>query len=206
MTDRPTATAEQHEDMTTPSSRPSLGQLGRTWFAIGSQSLGGGPSTNYMIRSLMVERTSWIPTDVFRECWAIGQASPGIHLVAMAGLLGHYLCGMRGIAIAVAAFVIPSAIITALFTAGLEQVEQFAIVQWMLRGIIPATAGMTLSLAVFFGRSTARKGKIGLIDWAIVLVAAILVGVVKAPFGLILTWLGSHRGPHGWLVQWTCGR
>jgi chromate transporter len=186
MTDTRPAATEQPQHITTPSSRPSLGQLGRTWFAIGSQSLGGGPSTNYMIRSLMVERTKWIPTQVFRECWVIGQASPGIHLVAMAGLLGHYLCGMRGIAVAVAAFVIPSAIITALFTAGLERVEQFAIVQWMLRGIIPATAGMTLSLAVFFGRSTARKGKLGLIDWAVVLVAALLVAVAKAPVVLIL--------------------
>jgi chromate transporter len=186
MTDTPAAAAEQREEMTPPSSHPSLAQLGRTWFAIGSQSLGGGPSTNYMIRSLMVERTRWIPTEVFRECWVIGQASPGVHLVAMAGLLGHYLCGLPGIVIAVTAFVIPSAILTALFTAGLEQVEQFPIVQWMLRGIIPATAGMTLSLAVFFGRSTARKGKIGLMDWAVVLVSAILVGIVRAPVVLIL--------------------
>jgi chromate transporter len=166
--------------------RPSLWELGKTWFAIGSQSLGGGPSTNYMIRSLMVERTKWIPTDVFRECWAIGQASPGVHLVAMAGLLGHYLCGIPGIVIAVATFVVPSAILTALFTAGLELVEQFPVVQWMLRGIIPATAGMTLSLAVFFGMSTARRGKVGLADCVTVIISAVLVGVVKAPVVLIL--------------------
>mgnify|MGYP003348658925 CR=1 FL=1 len=68
--------------------RPTLFQLARTWFAIGTQSLGGGPSSLYMIRSLMVERTRWIPPETFRECWSIGQASPGIHLVALAGLLG----------------------------------------------------------------------------------------------------------------------
>lgn len=166
--------------------RPSLMQLGRTWFAIGSQSLGGGPSTSYMIRSLMIERTKWVPFETFRESWIIGQASPGIHLVALAGLLGHYLCGMWGIVVSVAAFVIPSAIITTFFTAGLLQVEQFPIVQWMLRGIIPATAGMTLSLAIFFGRSTARRGKIGLLDWAVVIVATLFVAVIKAPVALIL--------------------
>jgi chromate transporter len=169
-----------------PAPQPSLMKLGRTWFAIGSQSLGGGPSTSYMIRSLMIERTKWVPFETFRECWIIGQASPGIHLVALAGLLGHYLCGPWGIPVSVAAFVIPSAIITTFFTAGLLQVEQIPIVQWMLRGIIPATAGMTLSLAIFFGRSTARKGRIGLVDWAVVIVATILVGVVKAPVVLIL--------------------
>jgi chromate transporter len=184
MSDAAAALATKTSDSTPP--RPSLMQLARTWFAIGSQSLGGGPSTSYMIRSLMIERTKWVPFETFRESWIIGQASPGIHLVALAGLLGHYLCGMWGIVVSVAAFVIPSAIITAFFTAGLQQVEQFPIVQWMLRGIIPATAGMTLSLAIFFGRSTARKGKIGLADWTVIIVATLLVGVVKAPVVLIL--------------------
>jgi chromate transporter len=134
----------------------------------------------------MVERTRWIPPETFRECWSIGQASPGIHLVALAGLLGHHLGGMRGIAVAVAAFIVPSSIITTIFTAGLVEVEQFPIVQGMLRGIIPATAGMTLALAAFFGRTTARKGVMGVGDWAIVLASAILIAVVKAPVLFIL--------------------
>ncbi|MFN0071557.1 MAG: chromate transporter [Chloroflexota bacterium] len=166
--------------------RPSLLMLARTWLAIGSQSVGGGPSTMYMIRSLMVERTRWISPETFRECWTIGQASPGIHLIALAGLLGHQLHGKRGIAVAVIAFVVPSAIITTLFTAGLELVESQPVVQGMLRGIIPATGGMTLSLAFFFGRTTARKGRIGWADWLIVLVAAMLVGGAQAPVVLVL--------------------
>ena len=186
MTDAAIDAEEKLTEADAESARPTLAQLGRTWFAIGSQSLGGGPSTSYMIRSLMIERTRWIPFDTFRECWIIGQASPGIHLVALAGLLGHHLCGKWGILVAVSAFVVPSAIITTFFTAGLQQVEQFPIVQWMLRGIIPATAGMTLSLAVFFGRSTARKGRIGIADWGVVIVSLILIGVVKAPVVLIL--------------------
>ena len=169
-----------------PRERPTLLQLARTWTAIGTQSLGGGPSTLYMIRSLMVERTRWVDPTTFRETWSIGQASPGIHLVALAGLLGHHLCGVRGIAVAVAAMIIPSSIITALFTAGLEEIQRFPLVQGMLRGIIPATGGMTLALAIFFGRSAARKGRIGLVDWGIIVVAGVLVGVAKAPVVLIL--------------------
>jgi len=186
MNDASLITGDDRGDTSIPDDRPSLAKLARTWIAIGSQSLGGGPSTMYMIRSLMVERTKWVPTSTFRECWAIGQASPGIHLVALAGMLGHHVSGIWGIPVAVAAFVIPSAILTGLFTAGLELVEQFPVVQWMLRGIIPATAGMTLALAVFFGRTTARKGRQGLVDWCIVLVAAELVGVVEAPVLFIL--------------------
>lgn len=176
------------------SARPSLARLARTWAAIGSQSLGGGPSTLFMIRALMVERTRWVPPERFREYWSIGQTSPGIHLVALAGMLGNHLCGKWGILVAVAAFIVPSAFLTALFTAGLEQLEQFPIVQAMLRGIIPATAGMTLALAYFFGRTTARRGRVGMIDWGIVLVSAVLIGVVKAPVFLILLGAAIIRG------------
>lgn len=154
--------------------------------AIGSQSLGGGPSTLAMIRAMMVERTRWVPFDRFRETWSIGQASPGIHLVALAGMLGHQLCGRWGIPVAVAAFVVPSAFLTTLFTAGLEQIERFEVIQWALRGIIPATAGMTLALANFFGKSTARAGRVGVLDWLTVAIAAFFVGAVKWPIVLIL--------------------
>lgn len=188
MTDTPAAPSDD-----APRARPSLFQLARTWFDIGTQSLGGGPSSLFMIRALMVERTRWIPANRFSEMWSIGQASPGIHLVALAGLLGHYLCGMPGILVAVCAFIVPSAIITTLFTAGLEELQRFPIVQSMLRGIIPATAGMTLALAWFFGRTTARTGRIGLVDWTIVIVAAILIGAVKAPVLLILLGAAAIR-------------
>ena len=43
-----------------------------------------------------------------------------------------------------------------------------------------------MALAVFFGRSTARKGRFGAIDWLVVGIAALLVGIVKAPVVLIL--------------------
>jgi hypothetical protein len=56
----------------------------------------------------------------------------------------------------------------------------------MLRGIVPATGGMTMALGVFFGKTAARKGAIGLFDWAVIVAAGILVGVSQAPVLLIL--------------------
>ena len=169
--------------------RPSLLALARTWVAIGSQSLGGGPSTLYMMRSLLVERHGWLDARVFRECWAIGQASPGMHLIALSGLLGERLAGLPGIVVSVTAMVLPAALITILLTAGLVEIEQHPLVQSMLRGVVPATGGMTLAMAVFFGRTSARKGRVAVVDWLLVTVAALLAGLARLPVLLILAGL-----------------
>ena len=54
----------------------------------------------------------------FGEAWALSQLSPGIHLVALAGLIGRRAAGWRGILAAVAEMMIPAAAITVALTAG----------------------------------------------------------------------------------------
>lgn len=174
---------------TRPTTKPSLLALARAWVAIGSQSLGGGPSTLYMMRAVLVEQRRWADASIFRDCWSICQASPGIHQIALAGLLGERVRGLPGMAISVVAFVLPSAFITVLFTAGLVEVEQFPLVQGLLRGILPATGGMTLALATFFALAAMRPGRARYFDLLVVAVAAVLVGVAKLPVPLIV--LGS---------------
>jgi chromate transporter len=154
--------------------------------AIGSQSLGGGPSTLYMMRMLLVERHRWISAEAYRENWAIGQTSPGMHLVALAGLLGERMAGTPGLVVSVAAMVLPSALITVLMTAGLVEVERHPLVQAMLRGIVPATGGMTLAMAVFFGRSAARGGRLAVVDWLVVAIGALLLAAAGLPVVAIL--------------------
>jgi chromate transport protein ChrA len=65
---------------------PSSRTLARAWFDIGTQSVGGGTSTLFMMRRILVERSGWITLREFTEAWALSQLSPGIHLVALAGL------------------------------------------------------------------------------------------------------------------------
>lgn len=183
------STAHPAATETHSAARPSLLALARAWVAIGSQSLGGGPSTLYMMRSVLVEQRRWADAAIFRDCWSICQASPGIHQIALAGLLGERVRGLPGMVISVVAFVLPSAFITVLFTAGLVEIEQFPLVQGLLRGILPATGGMTLALATFFALAAMRPGRTRYFDLFAVAVAAVLVGVVKLPVPLIV--LGS---------------
>lgn len=155
----------------------SVGRLARTFFAAGSQSLGGGPSTLYLMRLYLVDRFRWVTAREFLEDWALSRVSPGIHLVANAGLLGRRLDGLRGVAVATASLVIPASVIAALITAGYALVRDQPLVRAALAGIEPVTLGLTVGMNLTLVRATVRRGKRAGIDWLAYALAA-LAGLV----------------------------
>jgi chromate transporter len=155
---------------------PSSRALARAWFDIGTQSVGGGSSTLFMIRRILVERHGWITARDFTEAWALSQLSPGIHLVALAGLLGREMAGLRGVLVAVAGMMVPAAIITAVATALLGQVAQHPLTIAALAGIGPVAGGMTIGLALTLVRPVLQRGRYAILD----------VAVMVAAFGILI--------------------
>ena len=106
----------------------------------------------------------------FGEAWALSQLSPGIHLVALAGLIGRRAAGWRGVVAAVAGMMIPAGLITA-----------SPIARAALAGVAPVTGGMTIATAGLLVRASARHGRTHVaIDLAVSLafvVAAVFLGV-----------------------------
>jgi chromate transporter len=141
-------------------------ELARGWLAIGTQSIGGGTSTLLMIERLVVERHRWLSAREYGEAWALSQLSPGIHIVALAGLLGRHVAGWRGVIVAVGAMMIPASAITVALTAGYGLIAESPIVRAALAGVAPVTGGMTIAVAVILVRSTARHGRSRFVDVA----------------------------------------
>jgi chromate transporter len=171
-------------------------ELARAWFAIGTQSVGGGTSTLMLIRRFIVERHGWVSVREFTEDWALSQLSPGIHLVALAGLLGRRIAGWRGVIVSVGAMMVPAAIVTTVMTAVFGAVADHPLARAALAGMTPVTGGMTLALAALLARETRRHGRLAKVDLAVVLVAfgilqftstsSIVVIVAGAGLGAIL--------------------
>ena len=164
----------------TSTARPlpySAARLARTFFVAGSQSLGGGPSTLYLMRLYLVERFRWVTAREFLEDWALSRVSPGIHLVANAGLLGRRVDGLRGIAVATTSLVVPAAVIATLITAGYDLVRDQPLVRAALAGIEPVTLGLTVGMNLTLVRATVRRGRRAGIDWLAYALAA-LAGLV----------------------------
>jgi chromate transporter len=117
----------------------------------------------------------------FGEAWALSQLSPGIHLVALAGLIGRRAAGWRGVAAAVAGMMIPAAAITVALTAAYGVIAGSPIARAALAGVAPVTGGMTIATAALLVRASARHGRVhGVIDLVVSLafvVAATFLGV-----------------------------
>lgn len=133
-------------------SRPTVPQQLRTWIAAGTQSVGGGASTLYLMRASMIRR-GWLSDPEFLQEWTLSRISLGNHLTALAALIGHRLDGRRGIVLALAGLLIPSALITIALTGAFGLIRDDPAVVAVLAGVGPATIGMMLGITMVLLRS-----------------------------------------------------
>jgi chromate transporter len=170
-----------------PQATGSLLDLARAWLVIGTQSVGGGPSTLYLMRRELVERRGWLTHREFLEDWALSKLSLGINQIALTGLEGMRVAGVRGVVVAVAALLLPAGAITALMTAGYVVVRDEGIVRAALAGAGPVAAGMTIGIAWTFAQGAIRRGWRGVVDrgyWVAVVGIGLFLGV--SPIVVIL--------------------
>ena len=84
--------------------------------------------------------------------WALAQISPGINLLKLTVLIGYKLRGWPGLLAGAAGLLIPSALITVLMTAGFSLIRSQPLVQAAMKGILPATIGLSLAMAYQMGQ------------------------------------------------------
>ncbi len=161
--------------------RPGLWTLFKTWFLIGIQSFGGGSSTLILIQRAYTRR-GWLEEGDFVRLWALVQIAPGINLIKLTFLIGHRLRGWPGLLAAGAGLIVPSASATVLMTVGFTAISSQPLVKAAMRGILPATIGLSLAMAVQMVQplfSQARQeGRLRLgLHLAILVGAALLMAV-----------------------------
>ncbi len=152
-----------------------------TWLVTGVQSFGGGSSTFYLIHQACVER-GWLDEETFVRTWALAQISPGINLLKLTVLVGYRLRGWPGLLAGVAGLLLPSGAATVLMTAGFSLIRGQPLVQAAMRGILPATIGLSLAMGVQMAQPlltrARREGKARLGVHLLILVgAALLLGL-----------------------------
>jgi chromate transporter len=158
--------------------RPNLWQLFTTFLIIGTQSFGGGSSTFLLIHRACINR-GWLTDDEFVRDWALSQISPGINLIKITVMVGNVLRGWQGVVAAMAGLLFPSAGATALMTAGFSVIRNQPLVQAALKGILPATIGLSLAMAVQMAQPLFKRayqeGRLRLIGQIVITAAAALM-------------------------------
>lgn len=162
----------------TTRTRPRLTALARAWLDIGSQSFGGGPSTLFLIKRICVERHHWITLRELNESWGLAQLSPGIHLTALAGMLGRLIAGTPGVIVCVVAMMLPAALITVALTAGYEVIAHAPLVERAFSGVVPVTAGLSIGYAWPMLRTSLQRGPRAIAELALAVaaLAAVILG------------------------------
>lgn len=178
---------------TQDSAAPGVWTLLRIWAGIGLQSFGGGASTQLLIWREFVDKRAWIGADEMGRFWSLCQLTPGINLVALTILIGRKLGGPWGIVVSLAGMLLPSATATCFLAAGFEVVQHSPVIHAVLRGVIPATAGIMAIVAVNFAQPLIRRArKEGLhslsISGGLMLISALALIVLK--FSIILVLVG----------------
>ena len=143
MSDRPT------EFLT--ATKPGPWDLFVTFLKLGIQSFGGGSATFYMIHQACIDR-GWLDEDEFIRAWSLAQVSPGINLIKLTILIGYHLRGWLGLAAAVTGLLLPSAGVTVLMTAVFTLIRGQPLVEAALKGVLPATIGLSLAMGVQMAR------------------------------------------------------
>jgi len=167
----------------TPRPRPGLGNIFVTFFVLGIQSFGGGSSTFFLVHQVCINR-HWLDEEAFLRDWALAQISPGINLLKLIILVGYQLRGWPGLMAAGSGLMLPSAVVTALMTAAFSAIRSVPLVQAALKGVLPATIGLSLAMGVQMGQPllarARREGKIRLGLHILILAGAALLMAANA--------------------------
>lgn len=173
--------------------RPAAVALGRIWAGIGIQSFGGGASTQLLIRRAFVEQRSWISGDELLHLWNLAQFAPGINIIALTILIGRKLGGARGVVASLVGLLVPSATVTCLLAAGFELVQHSPLIQAVLRGIVPATAGIMAVVAWNYARpvlAAARQEGPPALALSLALIAGSALVLILLKLSVIIVLLG----------------
>jgi len=95
----------------------------------------------------------WLEEDEFVRDWAMVQISPGINLVKFTGLIGYRLLGWPGLISAMTGLLLPSAVATVLMTAGFSIIRNLPLVKAAMKGILPATVGLSITMSIQMGQT-----------------------------------------------------
>jgi chromate transporter len=140
----------------------------------------------------MIVRHKWLTDEDYVRMWALCTLAPGINQLAFATLIGRKLAGWPGIAATLSGLLVPSSLITALLTVGFTAIQSWPPFQAVLRGVIPATAGLMFMVMINMGRPLVKEGlregqRRLILTFAFILLVGFMIGFLRLPvIGVLL--------------------
>ncbi|QHT63057.1 chromate transporter [Paenibacillus lycopersici] len=132
---------------------------------------GGGPSIIPLYENEVVSRMSWMTTEDFGHALAFGNSLPGPIATKLAAYIGFKVAGWPGAIVALAAVVLPTALLMIVLVGVMSKLQNNPYIKGMIRGIQPVIFVMMAMLAYDFAKY-AMKPAPGFITFIPFLLAA----------------------------------
>jgi chromate transporter len=151
---------------------------------------GGGPSIIPLYEHQVVSRFGWMNTEEFGRALAFGNALPGPIATKLAAYIGFKTAGWAGVAVTLAAVVLPTALIMILLAGIMIKLTDNPWIKGMIRGIQPVIFVMMAMLAYDFAKFMFKPAAGGLVFLPFAIGAVFFVMVqyyqVNAVWGILL--------------------
>jgi len=120
-----------------------LGDLARVMLRAGTLTFGGGNPTTAALQRELVEERHWISGTDFALAYTLSRITPGTNLFACCSALGYLLRGWPGALTCLLIASVPSSIITALLTLGMDRLLAWPAAVAMMHGAIAVAVGLS---------------------------------------------------------------
>lgn len=132
-------------------------KLFKSTFIISAFTVGGGFVIIPLMRAKFVEEYKWIDDKAALDMVALAQAAPGVVAINMSIILGYRLGGMRGLATATFATVLPPLIMLTAIAYFYELFIQNLYIRWLLKGMQIAATAVIIDVAITLLKSLIKK-------------------------------------------------
>lgn len=139
------------------SATASLGGIFLSFLYIGLTGFGGGLAVMAQIRALAVNRRRWFTEHEFAEAFALAQSLPGTNAGNAVAYIGWRLRGLRGAALAMTGFILPSMLMMIALAIGYRHLRQLPNMDRLFHGLNAAVIALIVVTAWRMGRNTLTK-------------------------------------------------
>ena len=147
------------------------------FFKVGAFTFGGGLAMMPMMQRELIQQRNWITEDELIDYYAVGQSTPGIVAANVATFVGYKQVGIIGGIVATLGVVTPSLIIIMLLASLINSINEYPIVQKVLKGINVAVAALLTQVIVNFSKKTIKNW----VNVIFMILSFIVVFVFKVP-------------------------
>lgn len=175
--------------MTSERPRHTLRAIVRVALYYGVAGFGGGYSVLAQLRRELVERRRWLSDEEFLVVAELSKSLPGTPATSLMALVGQRIGGMRGGAVAAAAFLVPSVLLMMVLGANYALIRHSTALALFFDGMNAAMVGVVAAVTLDLGRVALRSPRAAAV--ALGCAALLALGVVTEPVVALLAIVGG---------------